>query len=33
LIKFARYNATTGDSRRLLEEAGRFVKGNELATV
>jgi Domain of unknown function (DUF4381) len=33
LIKFARYNATTADSRRLLEEARRFVKGGELATV
>jgi hypothetical protein len=32
LIKFARYNATTADSRRLLEEARRFVKGSELAT-
>jgi hypothetical protein len=27
LIKFARYNATTADSRLLLEEATRFVKG------
>ncbi len=33
LIKFARYNATTADSRRLLEEARRFVKGSELAPV
>jgi hypothetical protein len=33
LIKFARYNATTADSRQLLEEARRFVKGSELATV
>lgn len=33
LIKFARYNATPADSRRLLEEATRFVKGGELATV
>jgi len=32
LIKFARYDATTGDSRLLLEEAIRFVKGGELAT-
>jgi hypothetical protein len=30
LIKFARYDATTEDSRRLLEEATRFVKGGEL---
>ena len=35
LIKFARYKATTVDSRLLLEEATRFVKGGqpELATV
>jgi hypothetical protein len=33
LIKFARYKATTADSRRLLEEARRFVKGGQLATV
>jgi hypothetical protein len=33
LIKFARYNATTADSRLLLEEARRFVKGGELAAV
>lgn len=33
LIKFARYEATTADSRLLLEEATRFVKGGELATV
>jgi hypothetical protein len=35
LIKFARYEATTVDSRLLLEEATRFVKGGqlELATV
>ena len=33
LIKFARYNATTADSRQLLEEARRFVKGSELATI
>jgi Domain of unknown function (DUF4381) len=33
LIKFARYNATRADSRLLLEEAKRFVKGAELATV
>ena len=32
LIKFARYDATTADSRSLLEEATRFVKGGELAT-
>jgi hypothetical protein len=32
LIKFARYNATTADSRLLLEEATRFVKGGQLAT-
>jgi hypothetical protein len=32
LIKFARYDATTADSRLLLEEATRFVKGGELAT-
>ena len=31
LIKFARYDATTDDSRRLLEEAQRFVKGGNLA--
>lgn len=31
LIKFARYDATTADSRVLLEEAIRFVKGGELA--
>ena len=33
LIKFARYDATTADSQLLLEEALRFVKGGELATV
>jgi hypothetical protein len=33
LIKFARYDATTEDSRRLLEEASRFVKGGALASV
>jgi hypothetical protein len=33
LIKFARYEATTADSRLLLEEATRFVKGGQLATV
>jgi hypothetical protein len=35
LIKFARYEATMVDSRLLLEEATRFVKGGqlELATV
>jgi hypothetical protein len=32
LIKFARYDATTADSRLLLEEATRFVKGGQLAT-
>ncbi len=32
LIKFARYHATAADSRLLLEEAMRFVKGGELAT-
>ena len=32
LIKFARYDATTQDSRLLLEEATRFVKGAQLAT-
>ena len=31
LIKFARYQATTNDSRLLLDEATRFVKGGELA--
>ncbi len=31
LIKFARYDATTADSRLLLEEADRFVKGGALA--
>jgi Domain of unknown function (DUF4381) len=30
LIKFARYDATTEDSRRLLEEAMRFVQGGML---
>ena len=29
LIKFARYNATSADSKLLLEEAIRFVKGGE----
>lgn len=33
LIKFARYDATLEDSRLLLDEAGRFVKGGALATV
>jgi hypothetical protein len=33
LIKFARYEATASDSELLLEEAIRFVKGNQLATV
>src|SRR5947207_13498091 len=32
LIKFARHEATTADSRLLLEEATRFVKGGQLAT-
>lgn len=31
LIKFARYEATSADSRSLLEEATRFVKGEQLA--
>ena len=31
LIKFARYEATSADSRLLLEEAMRFVKGEQLA--
>jgi hypothetical protein len=31
LIKFARYHATSADSRLLLEEATQFVKGEELA--
>ncbi len=30
LIKFARYDATREDSRLLLDEAGRFVKGGVL---
>jgi hypothetical protein len=30
LIKFARYEATTGDSRLLLDEARQFVKGGAL---
>jgi hypothetical protein len=30
LIKFARYDATTEDSRLLLDEASRFVKGGAL---
>ena len=33
LIKFARYEATPADSHLLLEEAMRFVKGGQLATV
>jgi len=33
LIKFARYEATSADSQLLLEEATRFVKGGQLATV
>lgn len=32
LIKFARYEATTEDSRLLLDEALRFVKGGQFAT-
>lgn len=32
LIKFARYDATREDSRRLLEEAKQFVQGGTLAT-
>jgi hypothetical protein len=32
LIKFARYEASTADSRLLLEEATRFVKGGQVAT-
>ena len=32
LIKFARYEATTEDSRLLLDEASRFVKGGALVT-
>ena len=31
LIKFARYEATSADSRLLLDEATRFVKGGQLA--
>jgi hypothetical protein len=33
LIKFAKYEATTSDSELLLEEAIRFVKGEQLAPV
>ena len=33
LIQFARYDATISDSELLLEEAIRFVKGGQLATV
>jgi hypothetical protein len=33
LIKFARYEATSADSRLLLDEATRFVKGGQLAPV
>ncbi|MDP9100364.1 MAG: DUF4381 domain-containing protein [Verrucomicrobiota bacterium] len=33
LIKFARYDATPDDSRRLLEEAIQFVKGAKLEPV
>jgi hypothetical protein len=32
LIKFARYQATSEESRMLLEEATRFVQGGQLAT-
>jgi len=32
LIKFARYEATSADSRLLLEEATGFVKGEQVAT-
>ncbi|MEY2479233.1 MAG: hypothetical protein QOI04_160 [Verrucomicrobiota bacterium] len=32
LIKFARYEATTKDSRLLLDEATRFVEGGKFAT-
>jgi Domain of unknown function (DUF4381) len=31
LIKFARYDATSADSRLLIDEATRFVQGGELA--
>jgi len=33
LIKFARYHATSADSRMLLEEATRFVKGGAVVAV
>lgn len=33
LIKFARYDATPADSRLLLDEAFRFLKGGELVAV
>lgn len=33
LIKFGRYDASVSDSELLLEEAIRFVKGGQLATV
>ncbi|MDQ2660186.1 MAG: hypothetical protein M3Y03_07170, partial [Verrucomicrobiota bacterium] len=33
LIKFARYDATTADSEKLLEEATRFVQGGQLEPV
>jgi hypothetical protein len=33
LIKFARYEATASDSRLLLDEAVRFVKGGQVAAV
>jgi hypothetical protein len=33
LIKFAKYEASASDSELLLEEAIRFVKGGQLATV
>ena len=32
LIKFARYEASSADSRLLLDEATRFVKGEQVAT-
>ena len=32
LIKFARYEATSSDSRLLLDEARRFVKGGVFVT-
>jgi hypothetical protein len=33
LIKFARYHATSEDSRLLLEEANRFVKGGQVVSI